>query len=63
MSAKARPEREYRSAQREGNPARATGRPEREHRSAQRDGDPMTDGDPITIKRWLLTHEGYRFGA
>jgi len=21
------------------------------------------DGDPITIKRWLLTHEGYRFGA
>ena len=22
----------------------------------------MTDGDPIAIKRWLLTHEGYRFG-
>jgi methylated-DNA-[protein]-cysteine S-methyltransferase len=21
-----------------------------------------TDGDPIAIKRWLLTHEGYRFG-
>jgi len=21
------------------------------------------DGDPLTIKRWLLTHEGYRFGA
>jgi len=20
-------------------------------------------GDPIAIKRWLLTHEGYRFGA
>lgn len=20
------------------------------------------DGDPITIKRWLLAHEGYRFG-
>jgi methylated-DNA-[protein]-cysteine S-methyltransferase len=19
-------------------------------------------GDPIAIKRWLLTHEGYRFG-
>jgi O6-methylguanine-DNA--protein-cysteine methyltransferase len=19
-------------------------------------------GDPIEIKRWLLTHEGYRFG-
>jgi methylated-DNA-[protein]-cysteine S-methyltransferase len=22
-----------------------------------------TEGDPIAIKRWLLTHEGYRFGA
>ena len=22
-----------------------------------------TDGEPIAIKRWLLTHEGYRFGA
>jgi len=22
----------------------------------------VTDGDPIAIKRWLLTHEGYRFG-
>ena len=22
----------------------------------------VTDGDPISIKRWLLTHEGYRFG-
>lgn len=22
-----------------------------------------TQGDPIAIKRWLLTHEGYRFGA
>lgn len=21
-----------------------------------------TDGDPLAIKRWLLTHEGYRFG-
>ena len=21
-----------------------------------------TEGDPISIKRWLLTHEGYRFG-
>jgi len=21
------------------------------------------EGDPITIKRWLLQHEGYRFGA
>jgi methylated-DNA-[protein]-cysteine S-methyltransferase len=23
----------------------------------------VTEGDPITIKRWLLAHEGYRFGA
>jgi methylated-DNA-[protein]-cysteine S-methyltransferase len=23
----------------------------------------VTDGDPIAIKRWLLAHEGYRFGA
>jgi methylated-DNA-[protein]-cysteine S-methyltransferase len=22
----------------------------------------VTDGNPIEIKRWLLTHEGYRFG-
>jgi methylated-DNA-[protein]-cysteine S-methyltransferase len=22
----------------------------------------VTEGDPIAIKRWLLTHEGYRFG-
>lgn len=22
----------------------------------------MTEGNPIDIKRWLLTHEGYRFG-
>jgi methylated-DNA-[protein]-cysteine S-methyltransferase len=22
----------------------------------------VTDGDPIAIKRWLLKHEGYRFG-
>ena|SRR5437899_782324 len=22
----------------------------------------VTGGDPIEIKRWLLTHEGYRFG-
>jgi methylated-DNA-[protein]-cysteine S-methyltransferase len=20
-------------------------------------------GDPVAIKRWLLAHEGYRFGA
>ncbi len=23
----------------------------------------VTQGDPIAIKRWLLAHEGYRFGA
>jgi methylated-DNA-[protein]-cysteine S-methyltransferase len=23
----------------------------------------VTEGDPIAIKRWLLRHEGYRFGA
>jgi methylated-DNA-[protein]-cysteine S-methyltransferase len=23
----------------------------------------VTDGEPIAIKRWLLAHEGYRFGA
>ena len=22
-----------------------------------------TQGDPVSIKRWLLAHEGYRFGA
>jgi len=46
------------------------GRPEREWlplegkaRSAR--GAPVcaADGDPIAIKRWLLAHEGYRFGA
>ena len=29
---------------------------EHEHASA-------AEGDPLAIKRWLLTHEGYRFGA
>ena len=23
----------------------------------------VADGDPLAIKRWLLAHEGYRFGA
>jgi methylated-DNA-[protein]-cysteine S-methyltransferase len=23
----------------------------------------VTEGEPIAIKRWLLSHEGYRFGA
>ncbi len=40
MSATGRPEREYRSAKREGTPVRATGRPEREYRSAQHEGSP-----------------------
>jgi hypothetical protein len=46
MSAKGRPEREYRSAQREGTPMSAKGRPEREYRSAQREGTPMTATRP-----------------
>ena len=37
-----RPEREHRSAQREGSLVTAMGRPEREHRSAQREGSPVT---------------------
>ena len=41
VSATGRPEREHRSAQREGGPASATGRPEREHRSVQREGGPV----------------------
>jgi hypothetical protein len=38
MSAKGRPEREYRSAQREGTPVSPPGRPKGEYRSAQREG-------------------------
>jgi len=48
----------------------AAGRPEREWlppggkaRSAKGAPICVADGDPIAIKRWLLTHEGYRFGA
>src|SRR5437764_2167774 len=55
MSATGRPEREYRSAQREGTPTSAKGRPEREHRSAQREGTPTSatgrperEGTPMT---------------
>ncbi len=40
MSAPGRPKREYRSAQREGDPLSAPGRPKREYRSAQREGTP-----------------------
>jgi 3-hydroxyisobutyrate dehydrogenase-like beta-hydroxyacid dehydrogenase len=40
MSAPGRPKREYRSAQREGNPANPPGRPKGEYRSAQREGTP-----------------------
>jgi hypothetical protein len=39
MSAKGRPEREYRSAQHEGKPVGAPGRPMREYRSAQHEGN------------------------
>jgi hypothetical protein len=42
MSAKGRPEREYRSAQHEGSSASAMGRPEREYRSAHHEGSPVT---------------------
>jgi hypothetical protein len=41
MSAKGRPEREYRSAQHEGVLISAKGRPEREYRSAQHEGQPV----------------------
>jgi len=41
MSAKGRPEREYRRAQHEGIPVRAKGRPEREYRRAQHEGTPQ----------------------
>jgi O6-methylguanine-DNA--protein-cysteine methyltransferase len=48
----------------------AKGRPERElfplggkARSAKGALIGAVDGDPISIKRWLLKHEGYRFGA
>ncbi len=42
MSATGRPEREHRSAEREGSRMSATGRPEREHRSAEREGSRMS---------------------
>ena len=46
------------------------GRPERgtavhlgvTERSAKGASIDAVDGDPLAIKRWLLTHEGYRFG-
>jgi hypothetical protein len=41
MSAKGRPEREYRSAQHEGDLIRAKGRPERESLRAQHEGIPQ----------------------
>jgi methylated-DNA-[protein]-cysteine S-methyltransferase len=48
----------------------AKGRPEREllplggkTRSAKGALISAVEGDPIAIKRWLLKHEGYRFGA
>jgi hypothetical protein len=42
MSAMGRPEREYRSAKREGACMSAMGRPEREYRSAKREGAQVT---------------------
>jgi len=49
---------------------RAKGRPEREllplggkARGAKSAPIGAAHGDPIAIKRWLLAHEGYRFGA
>jgi YjbE family integral membrane protein len=62
MSATGSPEREYRSAQREGTPMSATDRPEREYRSAQREGTPMTfdlfehehwDDEWLDLVRWI----------
>ncbi len=45
-----------------GGPKRASLAPGEKARNAC--GAPIcaADGDPIAIKRWLLTHEGYRFG-
>jgi len=51
MSAKGRPEREYRSAQHEGISIRAKGRPEREYRSAQHEGTPISASDRCTGER------------
>jgi 16S rRNA (guanine527-N7)-methyltransferase len=42
MSAKGRPEREYRSAQHAGNSITSPGRPKGEYRSAQREGTPVS---------------------
>jgi hypothetical protein len=42
LSPKGRPEGEYRSAQREGDPLSPKGRPEGEYRSAQREGTPVS---------------------
>ncbi len=42
MSAKGRPEREYRSAKREGSPVSPPGRPKGEYRSAQHEGTPVS---------------------
>ena len=47
---------------------RAKGLPERpllplEGKGGSAKGARIVEGDPIAIKRWLLKHEGYRFGA
>jgi predicted esterase YcpF (UPF0227 family) len=41
MSAPGRPQREYRSAQHEGDPPSASGRPQREYGTAQHEGSPL----------------------
>jgi 16S rRNA (guanine527-N7)-methyltransferase len=51
MTAKGRPEREYRSAQREGTAMTAKGRPEREYRSAQREGTPVSGAAAFACTR------------
>ena len=54
MSAAGRPEREYRSAQHEGDPVRAKGRPEREYRSAQHEGDLIRATLATPLHEYLL---------
>ena len=52
MSATGRPEREYRSAQREAIPSSATGRPEREYRSAQHEDSPTSLQGTAFLALW-----------
>jgi len=65
MTAKGRPEREHRSAQREGSPMTAKGRPEREHRSAQREGSQVSAAATalIAIDWGTTSARAYRLDA